>query len=174
MDHQHFEKKLLNDEQLTPEENRALRNHLPDCPICSALVEANLALKHVAMAAPAPGFANRFTARLAAQRKAQKRRYFFGGLILFLSGVGTLLWLVSPVLTAALSSPADILTTWVSFIVASLAFIQTFSEAGRVVLRVATGFISPTTWAFSLSFLSILGMFVLSFSQKMLVQRQPV
>ena len=174
MDHQHFEKKLLNDEQLTPEANRALRNHLPDCPICSALVEANLALKHVAMAVPAPGFANRFTARLAVQRKAQKRRYFFGGLILFLSGVGTLLWLVSPVLTAALSSPADILTTWVSFIVASLSFIQTFSEAGRVVLRVATGFISPTTWAFSLSFLSILGMFVLSFSQKMLVQRQPI
>ncbi|MBT3315561.1 MAG: hypothetical protein HN390_13215 [Anaerolineae bacterium] len=174
MDHQHIEKKLLNDEQLTPEENRALRNHLPNCPICSALVEANLALKHVTMAAPAPGFANRFTTRLAGQRKAQKRRYFFGGLILFLSGAGALLWLASPLLTAALSSPADILTTWVSFIVATLSFIQTFSEAGKVVFRVATGFISPTTWAFALSLLSILGMFILSFSQKLLVQRQPV
>ena len=174
MDHQYFEKKLLNDEPLTPKENRALRDHLPDCPTCSALVEANLALKHVAMAAPAPGFANRFTVRLAAQRKAQKRRYFFGGMILFLSGVGALLWLASPLLTAALSSPADILTTWVSFIVASLSFIQTFGEAGRVVLRVATGFIPAEVWAFAVSFLSILGMFILSFSQKLLVQKQPV
>ncbi|MCP4139696.1 MAG: hypothetical protein GY755_05300 [Chloroflexi bacterium] len=174
MDHQHFEKKLLNDEQLTAEENRALRSHLPDCPTCSALVETNLALKHVRMTAPAPGFANRFTARLAARRKAQKRRHFFGGIILLISGTGVLLWLASPLLTAAFSSPADILTTWVSFIVASLSFLQTFGEAGRVVLRVATGFIPAEVWAFSLTFLSILGMFILSFSQKLLVQKQPV
>ncbi len=168
MDHQHFEKKLLNDEQMTPEENRALQSHLSDCAVCSALAEANLALSNVTMAAPAPGFANRFTIRLAAQRKAQKRRYFFGGLILLLSGVGVLFWQVSPTLLAALSSPTTILSTWASFIVSTLSLLRVFSEVGRVVLRVATGFVPTSTLSFSLSFFSILGMFLIASSQKFL------
>jgi hypothetical protein len=174
MDHQHFENKLLNDEQMTPEENRALQSHLQDCAICSALAEANLALRNVKMAAPAPGFANRFTTRLAAQRKAQKRRYFFGGLILLLSGGGLLLWFLSPMIMATLSSPTTVLSAWVSFVVSTLSLLQLFSEVGRVVLRVATGFFPTTALTFSLSFFSLLGMYLISSSQKLLRQTQRV
>lgn len=174
MNHQHFEKKLLNDEHLTPEENRALQSHLRDCAICSALADANLTLRNVTMETPAPGFANRFTARLAAQRKAQKRRYIFGGLILLLSGAGLLVWLVSPMLLAALSSPTTVLSTWASFIVSTLSLLRVFSEVGRVVLRVATGFVPTSTLSFSLSIFSILGMLLISSSQKLLRQRHRV
>ena len=168
MDHQHFEKKLLNDEQMTPEENRALQSHLRDCAICLALADANLALRNLTMATPAPGFANRFTARLAAQRKAQKRRYFFGGLILLLSGAGILIWQASPMLLVALSSPTRVLSTWVSFIVSTLSLLRVLSEVGRVVLRVATGFVPTSTLSFSLSIFSILGMLLIASSQKFL------
>ncbi len=174
MDHRHFENKLLNDEQMTLEENRALQSHLQDCAICSALVEANLALRNVKMVAPAPGFADRFTARLAVQRKTQKRRYFFGGLILLLSGAGLLLWFISPTLIATLSSPTTVLSAWVSFVVSTLSLLQVFSEVGRVVLRVATGFVPTTALTFSLSFFSLLGMFLISSSQKLLRQTQVV
>ncbi|MBT3189109.1 MAG: hypothetical protein HN736_04950 [Anaerolineae bacterium] len=174
MDHQHFEKKLLNEEQMTPEENRALQSHLHDCAICSALADANLALGNVTMVTPAPGFTNRFTARLAARRKAQKRRYFYGGLILLLSGTGLLLWFSFPTLSVFFSSPVTLLSTWASFIVSTISFLRVFSEVGRVLLNVATGFIPTSTLGFSLSLFSILGMLLIASSQKLFRQIQRI
>ena len=174
MDHQHFEKKLLNDEQMTPEEKRALQSHLQGCDICAALADINLRLRNVGMVAPAPGFATRFSSRLAAQRKTQKRRHFFGGLILLLSGAGLLLWFVSPMLMATLSSPTTVLSAWVSFVVSALSLLQVFSEVSRVVLRVATGFIPTTTITFAVSAFSLLGMFLISSTQKFKRQAQTI
>jgi len=158
MDHRHFEEKLLNDEQLTPNENKALRAHIRNCTKCAALAEANLALHNVVMAAPASGFASRFQSRLEAKRKAQRRRYFFGGLILLVSGLGILVWLAFPILPAALTSPTRLLVAWISYIASALSFMKVLGEAGTVLLRVMASFIPSSAWMLSLSFFSLIGL----------------
>ena len=85
MDHRPFEDWLLNNETLSAEENRQLNAHLQGCCSCSALAEVNLALKTAKMAEPATGFAERFQMRLEAQKKAVRRRNFWGLLVLTLS-----------------------------------------------------------------------------------------
>ena len=166
MDHRHFEEKLLNDELLTPKENKALQAHIRNCAKCAALAEANLALHNVAMVTPAPGFASRFQVRLEAKRKAQRRRYFFGGLILLFSGLGVLVWLALPVLPAALASPTTILVAWTSYIASALSFIKVFNEAGTVLLRVVASFIPSSAWLLSLSLFGLLGLVWFSSIQK--------
>lgn len=166
MDHRHFENKLLNDEQLTSKENKAFQAHIRSCAKCAALAEANLALHKVVMATPAPGFASRFQIRLEAKRKAQRRRYFFGGLILLVSGLGVLVWLALPILPAVLTSPTELLVAWTSYIALALSFIKVFSEAGTVLLRVLASFIPSTAWVLSLSLFGLLGLVWFSSIQK--------
>ena len=84
MDHRPYEDWLLEDERLTPEQDRDLRIHLRNCPECSALARANMALRSAPVTAPAEGFALRFQVRLAAERKVQRRRSLIG---LFLMAV---------------------------------------------------------------------------------------
>lgn len=156
MDHQHFEKILVNDEPLAREEKAAFEAHLKVCASCAALAEVNRSLKHVAMAAPTPGFANRFQARLVAQRKAEKRRHLFGGLILLLGGLGFGIWLALPVLPAAIFSPAALLTSWVQTLASAISLIQAIFEAASVVTRVAAGFIPTETWALTIGLFSLL------------------
>ena len=166
MDHRHFEEKLLNDEQLTPKENKALQAHIRSCARCAALAEANLALHNVVMATPAPGFASRFQARLEAKRKAQRRRYFFGGLILLISGLGFILWLALPILPAAFASPTELIVAWTSYIASALSLITVVNEAGTVLLRVLASFIPSSAWVLSLGFFSLLGLVWISSIQK--------
>ena len=85
MDHRPFEDWLLNNQNLSADEKRQLNAHLQGCSSCSALAEVNLALKSVKMAEPAAGFAERFQVRLEAQKKALRRRNFWGFLLLTLS-----------------------------------------------------------------------------------------
>ncbi len=171
MDHRHFEEKLLNDEQLTPKENKGFQAHIRKCAKCAALAEANLALHNVVMATPAPGFASRFRIRLEAKRKAQRRRYFFGGLILLVSGLGVLIWLAIPVLSAALASPTQLLVAWTSYFASTLSFIKVINEAGSVLLRVLASFIPSSAWVLSLSFFGLLGLVWFSSVQK--ISRYP-
>ena len=156
MDHQHFEELLLNDEPIAREENVALQAHLRVCPKCAALAQANRALNHVVMAAPVSGFATRFQVRLAARRKAQRRRDLFGGLILFFSAVGLGIWLALPILPTALFSPSTLLTAWANTLASTLSLFQAVVEAGGVILRVMARFIPSETWFLSLSFFSLL------------------
>ena len=166
MDHRHFEEILLNDEPITREENQALQAHLRVCPKCAALAQANLALNHAVMAAPAPGFASRFQVRLAARRKAQRKRYLFGGLILFFGAIGLGIWLALPILPTALLSPTELLTAWASALATILSLAQATGAAGRVILRVAVGFVPSGAWVFSLSLFAVLAFAWMLFVQK--------
>ncbi len=156
MDHRHFEEILLNDEPLAREENQALQAHLRTCQQCAALAQANRALHNVVMAAPAAGFASRFQARLVAQRKAQRRRYLFGGLILLMGALGLGIWFILPILPAAIFSPSTLLTAWANTLASILSLLQAVAEAGGVILRVAVGFVPGEAWAFFLTLFSLL------------------
>lgn len=156
MDHQHFEEFLLNDAPIPREEKSAFEAHLKVCASCAALAEVNRSLKHVVMAAPAAGFATRFQARLAAQRKAERKRHLFGLFILLLSGIGIGFWYALPLIPTALFSPTTLLTSWAQTMAASISLIESVIDAANVIGRVATGFIPAESFALALGAFSVL------------------
>ena len=166
MDHRHFEEKLLNDEQFSPEEDALLQEHLRVCDSCAALADASLALGNVVMATPAPGFTSRFQSRLAAQRKMQRRRYFFGGIILFLGGMGFILWQVSPILPAALHAPWQLLLSWADALVIFISSAKMIGELGQVLLRVIANFIPAYAWVLGMTLFAALSLMWVSSVQK--------
>ena len=146
MDHRPFEDWLLNNQNLSIDEERQLNTHLQVCSSCTALAEVNLALKSVRMAAPAAGFADRFQVRLEAQKKALRLRNFWGFVLLALSVLAGLAWISWPVLTSLLHSPVDLLASWLSTLLSLWAAFQAMSHAGLVIFKVAPGFIPGYIW----------------------------
>ncbi len=146
MNHQPFESWLLDDQPLAPEQKRELTSHLRTCSHCAALAETGLALRTPRMVSPAPGFAQRFQARLAAQRIAERRKRFWGIVIFSLVGMGALVLLAFPLLRGLAASPAE----WINVVLGYLLFIfssvQALTEVGSVFLRVVPGFVPPFVW----------------------------
>jgi hypothetical protein len=151
MVHQHYEAWLLNDERLTPEQERDLRIHLRSCPDCAALARANLALRAAPVVASPKGFALRFQERLAAQRQVQRRRAIFGVFLLTLAGLGLLGWALLPFLPYLALEPEQVFALWVSNLVYIAMVIRTVSAIGLTLLNVAGAFIPDTAWIAALT-----------------------
>ena len=146
MDHRPFKDWLLNAQNLSADEQRQLNTHLQGCSSCTALAEVNLTLKSVKMTAPAAGFAERFQLRLETQKKALRRRNFWGFVLLTLSVVGGLAWISRPVLKSMIQSPVDLLGSWFTSILSFWATLQAMGHAGEVLVRVVPGFIPGYIW----------------------------
>ena len=116
-----------------------------------------MALRMVKPANPASGFSNRFQVRLAANRKAQRRKILWGGSILALSGLGLLLWFVLPYLVWFFQSPVDMFVTWLTYVSFFSRNIQAATEAGSVILRVMAGFVPSFVWAAGFAFVMLFG-----------------
>ncbi len=151
MVHQHYEQWLLNDERLTPEQERDLRVHLRGCPNCAALARANLALRAAPVIAPPQGFALRFQERLAAQREMQRRRSVIGIILLGLAGMGSLALVLLPFLPYLALGPEQLFTLWVSNLVYIAIVIRTVSAVGLTLLNVAGAFIPEYAWVGALA-----------------------
>lgn len=147
MNHRPFEDWLLNEDSLTPQQKRELNAHLQTCRSCSAIAEVNLAFRSARQAEPGGGFVGRFQVRLAAQRKALRRRNAIGFIILALGVIGLLLGLTWPVLRVAVESPVGLLGSWLSSLVNLWASLQVMLHAGSVLFRVAPGFVPGYVWA---------------------------
>ena len=146
MDHRPFEDWLLNNQALSAEENRQLNAHLQGCSSCTALAEVNLALKSVKLVAPETGFTERFQVRLEAQKKALRRRNFWGFMVLTLSVLSGLVAITLPVLKSLIQSPVAWLASWLSTVVSIWASVEALFQGGRVILRVLPGFIPIYVW----------------------------
>jgi hypothetical protein len=144
MNHRPFEDWLLDDQPLTPEQKRDLQSHLRLCTSCSALAETNLALHTAHMASSLPGFTERFKTRLSHRRSEQKWRQVVGTLVLVLGGLGLLYWLAGPILQEVLNSPAEWITTAISYFLFVLTSLQALGEASSILLRVVPNFVTPT------------------------------
>lgn len=141
MVHQPYEGWLLDDEHLTPEQERELRTHLRICPDCAALARSNLALR-AAPVVPAPqGFTLRFQQRLAAQRKAEAKRARLGIALLALSGAGALLLALRPFLPYLALGPEQLFAAWVSHLLYAAFVFRTLSAVGLTLLSVADAFL---------------------------------
>ncbi len=148
MDHRPFEDWLLNDNQtLTADQKRQLNAHLRTCSSCASLAEVNLALNSVRMAEPAAGFTSRFQLRLAAKKKAMRRRNFWGFIVLTMSVLGVMGWISWPVLKDLFQSPVNLLASWISPLVSFWASLQAIFRAGMVLIKVAPGFVPAYVWA---------------------------
>jgi len=157
MAHQPFNDWLLDDERLTLEQNRSLRLHLRSCPDCAALARANMSLRAAPVIAPVEGFALRFQSRLTAQHKVERRRSFFGLLLLAAAGIGSLLWLLFPYLPYLLLSPARLAGSWVSHLVYIALIARTLGVLGASLFDVLFSLIPPYAWALSLILFGVLG-----------------
>jgi hypothetical protein len=146
MDHRPFEGWLLNNQALAADEKRQLDAHLQGCNSCSALAEVNLALKSVRMAAPTAGFADRFQVRLAAQKKALRRRNFWGFLLLTLSVLSILTLIIWPVLTSLLQSPLDLPAAWIGSLLSFWSVLVAMAQAGWVLFKVVPDFVPAYIW----------------------------
>lgn len=151
MVHQHYEQWLLNDERLTPEQERDLRVHLRNCPDCAALARANLALRAAPVIAPSQGFALRFQERLAAQREVQRKRSVVGILLLGLAGIGMLVLVLHPFLPYLRLGPEQLFTLWVSNLVYLAIVMRTVSAIGLTLLNVFGAFIPEYAWIAALA-----------------------
>lgn len=100
--HLPFEDWVLDRNDLSPEEEQTLQEHLQDCPSCrefaESLWEMESRLKAQTILSPEPGFSQRWQARLAQERaRIQMRQtHFFlavtlGGAVLLLLAMGILL-----------------------------------------------------------------------------------
>lgn len=147
MEHRPYEDWLLDDEHLTPEQQRDLRRHTANCPKCAALVRANLSLRAAPMARPANGFALRFQRKLEVERKIQRRRTYIGITLLTLVSIGLILWLITPLLPYLSLSPAQLFITWVSTVIYLTTAVQAFGTISNVISRVALDLIPPSAWA---------------------------
>lgn len=146
MNHRPFEDWLLDDQPLTPEQERELQAHLRGCTLCAAIAESNLALHSTRLISPAEGFVERFQARLEERRREQRWRQIVGTIVLVLGGLGLLAWLIGPVVQEALRSPAQWITTVVGYFLFVLTSIQALREVGAILLRILPNFISPFGW----------------------------
>lgn len=147
MEHQPFETWLLNDEHLTPQQQRELRGHTAACAKCAALARANLSLRAVPVARPANGFALRFQRRLVAERKIQQRRAIIGLALLTLVSIGLIAWLVTPLLPYLSLSPAQLFITWVSALLYLFTAAQAVGAIGSIFSRIALDLIPVSVWA---------------------------
>jgi len=146
MDHRPFEDWLHDNPTLSTDQKRQLNAHLRTCTSCTALAEVKLALETVSLAAPAAGFTDRFTVRLAARKKALKRRNFWGFVILALSVLGLLGLISWPVLKDLIQSPVNLLASWFASLASFFTSFQAIFRAGMVLFKVVPGFIPTYIW----------------------------
>jgi hypothetical protein len=146
MNHLPFEDWLLDEQPLTFEEERELEAHLHVCTSCMALARSNRVLHSQPIITPAPGFTGRFQMRLERRYRDQKVRQMIGTGVLVLGGMAVFFWLTGPFIEDAMRSPAQWLTTAVSYTLFILTSIQVLSEIGSILLRVLPTLVSPGEW----------------------------
>ena len=147
MNHRPFEDWLLDDQPLTPHQERDLQAHVRSCAACTALAESNLALHVARRVGPAAGFVDRFQIRLETRRREQRWRQVIGTVVLVLGGLGLVYGLAGPMILQALNSPASWITAGVGYFLFILTSLQVLGEATAILMRVLPGFISPAGWA---------------------------
>jgi len=150
MDHRPYKDWLLNDERITPDQDRDLRVHLRNCPECAALARANLALRSAPVTAPAPGFALRFQTRLQAERKVQRRRSLLGFSVLAVVGISGVFWLLFPFLPYLSLPPTQLASLWLNNLIYIALTARALGALGNTLLNVLASLVPPYVWVLSM------------------------
>ncbi len=158
MNHQPFERWLLDSTLLTPEQKNELDAHTRSCAYCAALVKTEKVLRAARMVPPAVGFADRFAIRFAARKEADRKRRIIGSFLFTLGGLVLMIVMASPYLLTFLASP----TSWIAMFVEWGVFLVTtfdaMAQAGSVILKVLSGLLPPFAWMVLASFFAGVGL----------------
>ncbi len=157
MDHRPYEEWLLNDQFLTPDQDRDLRLHLRGCHACSSLANANLELRSAAVLAPQQGFNLRFQLRLVALHKLQRRRTWLGMVFLAVFGLAGLVWLLSPYLVYLALPPGRLAGWWIGNLVYLALALRTLGTLAGIIMGVLSGLVPGYVWLISLVLLGGIG-----------------
>lgn len=116
MNHSPYDSWLFESQDLSPDDGRALKQHLAECADCTALAEAWRAVEYrlleVEPVAPEPGFMNRWQTRLA-QIKARRQRRRTWILSVTIAGVASILAPIAGLqIWTAFSAPTEIALGW--------------------------------------------------------------
>jgi len=155
MRHQPFETWLLFDDPLTPDQARALDEHLRACETCQALGHSWRSVASLFQASPdlepAPGFANRWKARLVQEDQgvltARYRWQSWITLILIANGVSLLGMLLGMTFFDTFDSLTEILLVLVYRLTSLLTVINIFQNLLAILIRTIPGLLSPSGWA---------------------------
>jgi anti-sigma factor RsiW len=164
MNHRPFEDWLLADEALDPERNRELRAHLLTCKTCAALAEVNVALRSAQTIHPVSGFTNRFQERLAVHKAGQRKRAFWGVLVLGLSALTVLVWLGLSAFPLLEQSPFELFVKWLGYMAYLITAIQAINVVSSVLWGMIPDFVPPA-WlaAGGLVFAGLSSLWVIAF-----------
>lgn len=155
MKHQPFETWLLMDDPLTFEQNQALNEHLLSCKHCQQLRDARYSFESVFREStsvdPAPGFANRWQARLKSERQLEESsRYRWQSWITFIliaNAVSLLAVLLGMQFFNTFDSFTELLVVWVYRLTSLLTIVNIFQNFLAIMIRTIPGMLSPGGWA---------------------------
>ena len=139
MSHQLYETWLLDETNLSPQDDAAFQAHLQICPQCRLVKtgweSARSRLNNIRMVNPEPGFSQRFTASLAVRRARQAHQQQIRRLILGLSlgviGSSALLGLV----IFSVATPVDLLVRATQIITGAIVWWNRASQFLIVALQ---------------------------------------
>lgn len=140
MKHQPFDMWLFEEEALSPDQDRALAEHLESCEHCRALAAAGRAVEGQLLTTsqiePAPGFTQRWRACLADDRHRVGQRQLGAVLLSTIVGLVTLTLLFGAQLLPLLQPVIPAITQWFSKIVAVVAHLNLVREIFSVLLEI--------------------------------------
>ncbi len=147
--HQLFETWILQDTQLTEDEQKMLNAHLADCEHCRQLQKGwemtRCMLKSTPRAAPAPGFSQRWKNSLAERRareqKAQVKRF-----LRYLIGINILTFMGLLLVLFLGTSPVDLLATVLRSSVMLLLFVGRAGNIFNIILRSLPPYVPVLIW----------------------------
>lgn len=166
--HQPFETWLLDEDQsLTLEERRALREHIATCTQCQRFEhkwqDVHQELRARRMVAPAPGFTQRWQASLAERRAREQRKQAWRIFGVFM-GISLLVLLLLTSYTLATSTPAQWLDAFMRSLSSSNAILQYSIYIFQNWLTGTPLVVHVTLWIYltmTLCFLSLLWIMIL-------------
>jgi hypothetical protein len=159
MNHQPFENWLLSEETLPPEQASALQEHLRTCDSCRKLQGSWNGVAQMfcetPQVGPAAGFANRWQARLAEQRRITQRRQVLAVLAIFGTGAFVLFALLSMHALEILRSPGQLLMIWIYRLLLYVAYADAIRDFFTSFGSVFFGFLPAHAWLFVLGAISM-------------------
>ena len=165
--HQLFETWILQDTQLTEDEQKMLNVHLTDCEHCRLLQAGWQAtrsmLKEAPKVAPAPGFSQRWKTGLA-ERRAREQKAQIKRLLRYLIGINILTFMGLLIVLFLGTSPVDLMASVLRSGVMLLLFVGRAGNVFNILLRsfppyvpvliwvlISTGFsLAALAWGFSI------------------------
>jgi anti-sigma factor RsiW len=152
MSHQPIETWIFAREPLNPEQTQALQEHLAGCSHCRELAAAWKAiepqLSRPALAAPAPGFTNRWQTRLAEERSMLQQRQAWLVLTLSVAAAGSFLLMVVTLVLFSFRSPLAWFLALVDRLAEVISLAAALLQAAGVVMEIV-----PAAWWASLGLL---------------------